>query len=56
MRASAGRSILRLNRVLEKFCLMADILALEGEALRDARQDMQMIFQTRLHRLTRRCS
>ena len=46
-KSSAGRSILRLVEPHSGSILLdgTDILALEGEALRDARQDMQMIFQ-----------
>src|SRR6056300_650483 len=46
-KSSAGRSILRLVEPRSGEILLdgKDILALEGEALRDARQDMQMIFQ-----------
>ena len=46
-KSSAGRSILRLVEPRSGEILLdgTDILALEGEALRDARQDMQMIFQ-----------
>jgi ABC-type glutathione transport system ATPase component len=46
-KSSAGRSILRLVEPRSGEILLdgTDILALEGEALRNARQDMQMIFQ-----------
>ena len=46
-KSSAGRSILRLVEPHSGSILLdgTDILALEGESLRDARQDMQMIFQ-----------
>jgi peptide/nickel transport system ATP-binding protein/glutathione transport system ATP-binding protein len=46
-KSSAGRSILRLVEPRSGEILLddTDILALEGEALRNVRQDMQMIFQ-----------